>query len=166
MQRRYKTAFSLALLVLVLDQASKLWVLASLPRGDSHTVIPGFFNLVHVLNRGAAFGFLNTPDITWQRTFFIAASLLAVALIVHLLRSSRQESPLLFTGLGLILGGALGNLVDRVRLGVVIDYLDFHVGQYHWPAFNVADSAITTGAVCLLLSLYSRRGRRADHEEK
>ena len=156
MAYRYKLTFLLALGVLLLDQATKLLIEAFLPLGGK-TVIPGLFNLVYVLNKGAAFGFLNRADIHWQTYFFIGASALAVVLIIQLLRTVDRHDPVLFTGLGLIMGGALGNLVDRIRIGMVIDFLDFHIGPNHWPAFNVADMAITIGSMALLITFFKHR---------
>lgn len=154
---KYKLAFSLAGIVLFLDQASKIWISQTIPLWTEKTIIPGFFNLVHILNKGAAFGFLNRADISWQTYFFIAASALAIVLIIHLLRTVNRQDYYLFTGLGLILGGALGNLIDRIRIGKVIDFLDFYIKQYHWPAFNVADIAIFCGTMCLIISFYKRK---------
>lgn len=157
MRSRFALALTLAAVVLVLDQATKLWVQASIGLWEGFAVIPGFFNLVHVLNKGAAFGLLNSHDFDWQRWFFIAVSLVATAVVLHLLRTERLAVPFMRAGLGLVLGGALGNLVDRVRTGLVVDFLDFHVGAHHWPAFNVADSAITVGVFCMFVSLYRSR---------
>lgn len=123
-------------------------------------MVPGFLRFVHVLNRGAAFGFLNRQDIQWQSSFFIGVTVIAVGIIVYLLRSSDRRNRFFLLGLGAILGGALGNLADRVRMGVVIDFLDVYVGSFHWPAFNIADSAITAGALSLLVSFY-RQERHA-----
>ncbi len=157
MQPRYRLVSILVILVLGLDQLTKLWVASVLPLWSSKTVIPGFFNLVHVLNKGAAFGFLHDLDAAWRPYVFLAVTALAVVLIMHLLRTVPREDKVLFTALGLILGGALGNLIDRIRLGEVIDFLDFHIGQYHWPAFNIADVAISFGSVLLLVSVYRNR---------
>ena len=156
MRSNYRLPFSIAAVVLVLDQASKLIVEHGIAKWESVPVIPGFFNLVHVLNKGAVFGFLNRTDITWQVYFFIAASLAAVAVILYLLRTEQYGDKMMLTGLGLLLGGALGNLFDRVRLGFVIDFLDFYVREYHWPSFNVADIAITTGTLTLIVSFYRK----------
>lgn len=161
MQARYRLVSILALVVLVLDQVTKLWVASALPLWSTKIVIPGFFNLVHVLNKGAAFGFLHDLDAPWRPYFFLAVTALAVVLIMHLLRTVPREDTVLFTGLGLILGGALGNMIDRIRLGEVIDFLDFYIAAYHWPAFNVADIAISFGSVLLLVSVY--RNRRYGH---
>lgn len=163
MQPSFRTALPLAGVVLALDQATKFLVQAHIAPREAVPVIPGYFDLVHVLNRGAAFGFLNQEDLGWQRWFFIAASLLACGVICWLLRSEEGRNRMGATGLGLILGGALGNLADRVRIGLVVDFLDVHVGGWHWPAFNVADMGITCGVGLLVISMYStgrRRGRR------
>ncbi len=157
MEAKYKSVTGWGTLVLVLDQASKLWIQNTFSFWDSIQVIPGMFKLVYVLNRGAAFGFLNNTSGTWQTYFFIAVTALAVVLIFHLVRSVNRRDPFLFNGLGLVLGGAVGNLVDRIRLGHVIDFLDFYWGRYHWPAFNIADVAISIGVLCLIISFYIRK---------
>ncbi|MBE1425508.1 signal peptidase II [Desulfomicrobium macestii] len=160
MGRRYRTIGLVAVVILVLDQLSKLWIQQTIPVWEKgFTVIPGFFDIVHILNRGAAFGFLNRHDIDWQRPFFIVVSILALGLIWVLARSQEDDGPFYVYGLGLILGGALGNLLDRARLGVVVDFLDFYVGDMHWPAFNVADMGICVGAAALLVSFYQQRRR-------
>ena len=156
MRFRYKVLFIVGGCVVLIDQATKLAVQNALP-WEGITVIPGFLNLVYVLNRGAAFGFLNRADITWQTYFFIAASVLAVLLIFHLVRSVTRRDPLLFTGLALILGGAIGNLIDRIRMGMVIDFLDFHLRDHHWPAFNVADIALSLGAAAIAVAYFRSR---------
>ncbi len=157
MRLSYKLAGGIALAVVLLDQLTKLWIQNSIVLFTTHPVIPGFFNIVHVLNRGAAFGFLNRTDIQWQTYFFFAATALAVMIIGHLLRVARPEDKLLICGLGLILGGALGNLIDRIRMGEVVDFLDFYWKTYHWPAFNVADIAIFLGSLGLLVAFYRMR---------
>ncbi|MEW5773964.1 MAG: signal peptidase II [Thermodesulfobacteriota bacterium] len=157
----FRLALPLAGTVLVLDQATKLMVQAAIGLREAVPVIPGFFDLVHVLNQGAAFGFLNQEGLGWQRWFFIAASLLASGVILWLLRSEEGQSRLGAAGLGLVLGGALGNLVDRVRTGLVVDFLDFYVGGWHWPAFNVADMGISCGVLMLIASMYTTGRRRS-----
>jgi len=158
MRAKYRLALILAAAVLALDQGSKAVIRHYLPLWTKSIVIPGFFDLVHTLNRGAAFGILNRSDIDWQTYFFIAANSLAVVIIFHLLHTVRSGAFLRF-GLGLLLGGALGNLVDRIRIGEVTDFLDFSISGHHWPAFNVADMAISIGSCILLISLYRQRGR-------
>lgn len=138
----------LALAVVVADQWSKAWVLASLAPGDARAYTP-FFDLVLAFNRGAAFSMLaDQPG--WQHAFFVNLALGVSALIVWLLARHRRET-LFCTALGLILGGAVGNLIDRLQIGAVVDFLSFHAGGWYWPAFNVADSAITVGAALVIL---------------
>ena len=162
MYTKYHYVSILAAIILVLDQISKVWVQGAISFYESIPVVPGFFDLVHVLNKGAAFGFLNRADIHWQTYFFIGVSALAVILIFHLVQTVNRRDPFLFTGLGCILGGALGNMIDRIRIGEVIDFLDFHIAGHHWPAFNVADIAISIGAFLLLISFYQRK-KNASH---
>lgn len=157
MRLSYKIAAPLAVAVVLLDQATKLWIQDHMVLFTTRPVIPGFFNIVHVLNRGAAFGFLNRSDIQWQTYFFFAATALAVTIIFHLLRMARDDDKLLITGLALILGGAVGNLIDRIKTGEVVDFLDFYWKGYHWPAFNVADIAIFLGSLGLLVAFYRFR---------
>ena len=145
----------IAALLMVLDQASKYAVTQWLVDGRS-VEVTSFFNFVLVYNSGAAFSFLASAG-GWQRAFFIGIALVASVWIVLLLRRNPREM-LFCLALSLILGGALGNLIDRIWLGAVIDFLDFHAAGWHWPAFNVADSAITCGAALVVWdSLRPRR---------
>ncbi len=139
--------FLIAVVVLVLDQLTKNLVLGNLSLHESITVIPGFFNITYIRNTGAAFGMMAGSE-SWRHIFFQSVSVLALGAIVYLFWSSRRDSLALW-GAALVFGGAAGNLVDRVRFGYVIDFLDFFVGGYHWPAFNIADSSITIGAFLL-----------------
>ena len=150
---------AIAGVVVLADQASKQWAVSAVPLWRSVPVIDGFFNLVHVQNRGAAFGFLNRSDTDWQFWFFTAVTFVAVLVLFYLAKTAKERSPLLFTSLGLILGWAIGNFIDRCRFRHVIDFLDFHVGDWHWPAFNVADIAITCGVILMLLNMLCA-GRR------
>ncbi len=144
----------LALIVLVLDFATKRWVESVLFHGEQ-IPLTSFFNLVLAYNAGAAFSFLSDAA-GWQRWFFSVIAAGASALIVYLLRKHADDK-LFCIALSLILGGALGNLWDRVTLGHVVDFLDFYVGGYHWPAFNVADSAIFLGAMLLIVESFQRK---------
>ncbi len=138
----------LALAVVVADQWTKAWVLASLAPGDVRSYAP-FFDLVLAFNRGAAFSLLaDQPG--WQHAFFVTLALGVSGLIVWLLGRYRHET-LFCLGLGFILGGAVGNRVDRLQIGAVVDFLSFHAGGWYWPAFNVADSAITLGAALIIV---------------
>lgn len=150
-----KTSLFFALLafaVILLDQVSKYFLAGSLEIHQSVPVIPGFFSLVHVRNKGMAFGLMNQAG-EGANCFLIAAAITAMVVIVFWFRKLEEEAPRVSVGLGLILGGAAGNLVDRFRMGEVLDFLDFYVGPHHWPAFNVADSAITIGTLWLALGI-------------
>lgn len=131
--------------VIVLDQITKAVVLKTLPLYDTVSVIPGFFDVIHIHNPGGAFGILAGHSAAWRHFVFLFISALAVGLILYFYKTTSNNQLLLSTSFALILGGALGNMIDRLRFGKVIDFLDFYVGQLHWPAFNVADSAITVG---------------------
>ncbi|MDA8362140.1 MAG: signal peptidase II [Gammaproteobacteria bacterium] len=142
--------------VIGLDQWSKYEMVRRLAYGSVR--VTGFLNLVLVYNRGAAFGLLSQQD-GWQNIIFIAiAAIIALAIIVYLFRG-RHHEVLTTVALMLVLGGAIGNLIDRVRLGRVVDFVDFHIGHWHWYTFNLADSAITIGAVLLAVDAFRpRRG--------
>jgi signal peptidase II len=150
--------FALAALVMLADQATKALVRARFAPGERVELAP-FFNLVFVYNPGAAFSLLSQAG-GWQKPLLVAFALGAAAL-VSVMIARRPGERLLCTGLALILGGALGNVVDRLRFGQVVDFLDFHAAGWHWPAFNVADSAITVGAVLLILEGFVHREGRA-----
>ncbi len=143
---KYSEFGVVALCVLALDQVTKWLVVHSIPSWESVTVIPGFFDLVNIRNRGAAFGFLNRPDIEWQFWLFLAATLVACAAILWLVRGMTERSHAYCAGLACIFGGALGNACDRLRFRAVVDFLDIYWKDWHWPAFNVADMGICIGA--------------------
>ena len=146
--------YALSAAVIALDYATKLAVLRGFAPGESVAIAP-FFNMVLVFNTGAAFSFLAGAQ-GWQTLFFAAIAIIASVVIVFLINRNRSKN-LLCGGLALILGGALGNLHDRLVYGKVVDFLDFHAAGWHWPAFNVADSAITVGAVILIVESFVRR---------
>ena len=137
----------LAVVVIVLDQLSKTWALGSL-RMAEQVVVTSFFNLVLVFNAGAAFSFLANAG-GWQKWFFVVLASGISLWLVAMLRQHAGER-LMALALSLILGGAIGNVIDRLRFDAVVDFLDFHLAGAHWPAFNVADSAITVGVVLML----------------
>ena len=155
--RNWTRRFVISALVIVLDQITKYWVSQSLAPGAGVPVTP-FFNLVLIYNTGAAFSFLSRAS-GWQRGFFILIATLASLLIIYLIRRHHRQK-VFSVGLSLILGGALGNLWDRIVLGHVVDFLDFYIQAYHWPAFNVADSAITCGAALLIWDSFGRSQAR------
>jgi signal peptidase II len=143
-------------LVILVDQVTKYLVAHSFSLNEAVAIMP-FFNLVLIYNPGAAFSLLSHAS-GWQREFFMLIAVIASAWVVYLLR--KHPGQILFAcALSLILGGAIGNLIDRLLYGAVVDFLDFHLYGHHWPAFNVADSAITCGAALLIWdSLRSRKG--------
>ena len=147
-----------SLVVILIDQFTKVLVLGYYQLGDSHPVT-SFFNLVRVHNHGAAFSFLASSG-GWQRWLFTGIGIAAAVLIIWLLKSHPGQKLFAFA-LASILGGALGNVIDRLLHGYVVDFLDFYWKNWHFPAFNIADSAITLGAICLILDelLRVRRGR-------
>jgi signal peptidase II len=149
-----------ALAVVALDQISKIVLAYNIPKYASIPVIKGFFNLVHVRNRGMAFGLMNRPGHGFKFYFLIAATLGAIVLLLFWFRKMKDEDHNITIGISLILGGAVGNLIDRIRLGEVIDFLDFHIGSYHWPAFNVADAAITIGIFWLAVNTLFRKSSK------
>jgi signal peptidase II len=150
--------FAGAAAIVLADQLTKWLMLARFAPGE-RLELTGFFNLVLVFNKGAAFSFLAAAQ-GWQ-TPLLAAFALGAAVVVSVLIVRSPERRLLCAGLALILGGALGNLVDRLRFGHVVDFLDLHAAGWHWPAFNVADSAITIGAALLILDGFRRHEKRA-----
>ncbi len=144
-------ALLIALLVVVADRLSKLWIHAHVPMGEAITVIPGVFRLTHVLNTGAAFSLfegVRSPETV--RYVLIAVALVEIAVVLGFLAKTGRRLSLSTVAFALVLGGALGNLYDRIRLHHVIDFLEVHIVHYHWPDFNVADSCIVIGA-CLLM---------------
>jgi signal peptidase II len=147
---------AIAAIIVVLDQFTKTLILSDFAYGDSRPVT-AFFNVVRVHNTGAAFSFLAGGS-GWQRWFFVALAIGVSGFIVWMLRSQGHQK-LFAWALTLILGGAVGNVIDRLLHGYVVDFLDFHWGGWHFPAFNLADSAITLGAVLLILDEL-RRVRR------
>ena len=147
----------LAFVLLLADQFTKLLIVGTFQLGDS-TRIASFFNIVRVHNSGAAFSFLAGAS-GWQRWFFTVIGLVAAAVIIWMLRAHAGQKLFAFA-LACILGGAIGNVIDRLMYGYVVDFLDFHWRGWHFPAFNIADSAISIGAACLILDEL-RRVRRS-----
>jgi signal peptidase II len=150
-----------AAVLFALDRLTKLWIEATVPLYGSFTVIPGFFDIVHTKNRGAAFGMFADADHPLRIFLLIGVSLAVLVFIgFSLLRTDRSgsaASPWTLAGLTLIFGGALGNMYDRVMFGEVTDFLEFYSGAYRFAAFNVADSAITVGAALLILDMWRTR---------
>jgi len=142
--------------VLVLDQLTKYIVETRIRLYDVITIIPGFFNLTHVRNKGAAFGVLAGLPEFWRSIFFIAVTIVAVAVIITLIWKAHER--LLVIAFSLIAGGAIGNVIDRIRYGEVVDFIQWYVKSYYWPSFNVADSAISIGVGLLVIEmLFSKK---------
>lgn len=148
--------FFLILLVLIADQSTKIIVSKTITPHTNKVVIPGFFNLSHIHNRGAIFGFFSQSGKPFVYILLTVASLLALILVVYYFFKTPSSEKTMKISLSLILGGALGNLIDRVIRGYVVDFADFYIGRWHWPSFNVADSCITIGAFLLIFVLLKR----------
>jgi signal peptidase II len=157
MRKRNVLFLVFAFLVVLLDQATKAWIVSTMTLHESFAVIGGLFNITYIRNPGAAFGFLAGASPLFRSIFFLTVSAAAILLILHYVRTSRFEDRLQVLALALILGGAVGNLIDRVRFGEVVDFLDVYIGSHHWPAFNVADSAISIGAAILILAFFCKQ---------
>ena len=158
-------------LALVLDQLSKLWIVRNLSFADRIPVLDGFFYITHVRNPGAAFSLFATAPEPFRRIFFVAVTLVAIVLVFSFLRRLAPGERLSALALGLVLGGAVGNLIDRLVYGEVIDFLHFRlIGGYSWPDFNLADSFIVSGVALLVLELFATEGEgeavRADESHK
>ena len=151
MKARYTMFATLTILGLLFDQATKLYIHRSMQLFDSIPVVTDFFNITYVRNRGAAFSFLS--EASWRLPFFIAITLVAAIAIIVAFHKLRDDQKLAQTSLAMIFSGAVGNLIDRLRLGEVIDFLDVHWYRYHWPAFNVADSLICVGVFLVALDM-------------
>jgi signal peptidase II len=143
-----------------LDQLTKYWIARAIPAHTIIPVIPGFFNLVHVYNRGAAFGLLPNWSPEFVRYFFILTNLTIILILGFFYFRTKERYLLFLWGYSLLLSGAVGNLIDRIRFGEVLDFLDVHVGRHHWPAFNVADSLICIGAGFLILAMWRFEGEK------
>lgn len=141
--KRFKEAFLISFIVVALDQITKYFALTYINPYDSFNILP-FLHLVLVTNKGAAFGMFKYIG----SGFFIAASVIAIIFVIYLMIRGKEDH----LGLSLILGGAIGNLIDRILYGSVVDFIDLSIGKYHWPAFNIADSALSVGVTIILLN--------------
>jgi len=156
--------FLIAAVVVILDRFTKALIKTHFSAYDTTTVIPGLFNIVHTENPGIAFGMLANASGPWRDLVLIGFSaLVLIAISVMLLRPASQRDSVLRIALAFILGGAFGNLYDRIVNGTVTDFIEVHAGQHYFPAFNVADSAITVGACLLLLDMWRAKERRVSH---
>ena len=160
--RRSGLLWPLTVGIIGLDQLTKALIVATLPLYESWTIIPGLLDLIHVRNEGVAFGILNANDLPYKAAVTTFLALLALVGIAWYARQVRHDERVARFGLALILGGALGNLVDRVRLGYVVDFVDVYWNQWHFWAFNVADAAISIGAILVFAELLVVRPHVSD----
>ncbi len=158
MKNRYALLAAVALPVIILDQLTKLLIVRKLAMHDAIVVIANFFDIVHARNQGAAFGILRDSSI--RLPFLVAVSLMAVIVVLIVYRKLRTDQKLAAASLSLVLAGAVGNLIDRVRLGEVVDFLSVHWYQHAWPAFNVADSAICIGVGLMAIDMYREEKKK------
>jgi signal peptidase II len=154
-------AYGLAALVFAVDRVTKWIIETHVSMTETHTVIPGFFDIVHSQNRGAAFGLFHDSTSEWRTVLLVGFSLVAVGLVAAMIWKASQVDRLTLAALGLILGGAGGNVLDRLLRGRVTDFLEFYVGDLHWPTFNMADTAIVIGSGLLILDLWKPKRQPA-----
>ena len=156
--------FAIALGIFILDRITKNLIKVHVSAWETFRVIPGFFNIVHAENPGVAFGLFADSSSAWRNVFLIGLSVTVLVFISALLwRGRGAESWVLRVGLALVLGGALGNLYDRIVHGTVTDFVEVYASQHYFPAFNVADSAISVGAALLLLDMWLSRSKKLEH---
>jgi signal peptidase II len=158
LKNKYIILFVTVAVVILFDFITKAYISSTMSLHESFVVIGGFLNITYVRNPGAAFSFLADAPAVFRSIFFMSVTVLAIVLVLYYIAKSKIEEQLMIFSLSLILAGAVGNLIDRVRFGEVVDFIDVYIRSYHWPAFNVADSAITVGAVVMILQL--TRGKK------
>ena len=163
--RKSKIILPIAFGAFALDRLTKLLIIERLELYRSVGVVEGFFDITHVRNTGAAFSFLAYLDESYRVPFFVVTSLAAIGLLLFFVKETRPGETLLLAALALIMGGAMGNLTDRLLYGNVVDFIDWHVGGHHWPAFNIADSCITVGVILLGFELLFK-GKMADVDKQ
>ncbi len=151
--------------IIILDQITKLYIDQAFILHESLPVIPSFFSITYVRNPGAAFGIFANQTGLLKALFLPAVSMIALSFILVMFYQAPSKDRLQITALSMIFGGAIGNLIDRVRMGEVIDFLDFYISGYHWPAFNVADSAITIGVTLLMLQIFLEKKNHLDYTQ-
>ena len=158
MRRKYRILTIVMSGIIIVDQVSKFYIQQTLELHQSFVIIDGFFNLTYIRNPGAAFGILADHGNGIRTLFLTGVGFLAVLLLAFYFNRSPEEAWVSHLSFALILGGAFGNLLDRIRLGEVVDFLDFYLGKFHWPAFNVADSSISVGLTLLVIFSFTKRG--------
>jgi len=153
-----------SVLIALVDQLTKIMVVRNFEVGEVREIIPGFFNLILVYNPGVAFGLFADSEWVYRQIFLLGMALVAVGIVFYFFFVEYRSDPVARVSLAMIFGGAVGNIVDRLRFGEVVDFLDFYLGSSHWPAFNVADSAICIGVVVLIFRV-PRQGRQQPSEQ-
>ena len=154
---KYLKFSAVAIAIVIVDQLTKWVIIQTIALHDLYSVIPGFFNIIHIHNPGSAFGLFADHHSLFRTIFLLTASVVALCLILYLHHHTPGDFPILSFGLALIFGGAIGNMIDRIRLGYVIDFIDVYLGTFHWPAFNIADSAITIGMIIFAFYMLFRK---------
>ena len=152
--RRYNVLLGVGSLVVLIDQITKIWVDRTMSLYESTPIVPGFLDLHYIRNTGAAFGFLSGSHAGFRIPFFILVSSVAIGIILFLFYKLEESEVMMPLALSLVLGGAIGNLIDRIRLGEVIDFILFHYKAFQYPSFNVADIGITVGVTLLVLKIF------------
>ena len=155
--KKYRLLFFISVVTVGLDQISKIIVLKSMTLYQSIPVIPGFFNFTYIRNPGGAFGFFANQSPAIRSFVFIFVSLLAIGFILYFYINTPDTHKFLATGFSLIFGGAIGNMIDRLRFGTVVDFLDVYIQNTHWPAFNIADSAISIGMAIFIYHVLTQK---------
>jgi len=166
LNKKYLPLFTCAPVIIILDQLVKIYVDKTMHLYQSIEVLENFFHITYIRNKGAAFGILSGANENLRIPFFLTVSVIAIAIILYTIYTYEEESQVFPVSMGLILGGAIGNMIDRVRLGEVIDFVDVHWYGHHWPAFNVADSAITVGVTLLIINIIFEHKNVETEEEK
>lgn len=154
---KYKILVIISFLVIVFDQISKAIIVKLITPYTSKIIIPGVFNITHIYNPGGAFGFMAGQSTLVRTILFLVVSTIAIGFIFYFYKNTPGTHPVLASGFALIFGGAIGNMIDRIRLGTVVDFLDFYIKGLHWPAFNIADSAISVGMAIFLFHLVFKK---------
>ncbi|MFQ5596532.1 MAG: signal peptidase II [Nitrospiria bacterium] len=157
MHRKHFFLMVIGCTIILLDQITKSLVQSQFELHESMIVIDGFFALTYIQNPGAAFGFMAEQGAAFRGVFFTIISIIALILLSVIFRQTPNEDTLALIAVSLLFGGAIGNMIDRIRLGKVVDFLDFFIGRHHWPAFNVADSSITVGVSLMMFHLFLQK---------
>ena len=166
LKNKYAALTISAGLVICVDQITKILILNYLPLYDAVHIIPGFLDITHLQNPGVAFGLFSGNSSNIQQIVLMSASLVAVCVVFYFFNQTKNEYRFMQLGFALIFGGAIGNFIDRIRMGRVVDFIDVYIGNLHWPAFNVADSAISVGVAIFIYHMVFKRPEMLFYEEE